>query len=46
MQTLVTKALAVLIAAGILALASVGPSAAEPTFRGYPQHNWYTPDGY
>jgi hypothetical protein len=44
MQTLVTKALAVLIAGTTLALASVGPSAAEPTYRGYPVHSWYTTD--
>jgi hypothetical protein len=45
MQTYLIKAVVALGLASVLALAAALASFAEPTYRGYPLHNWYTTDG-
>jgi hypothetical protein len=46
MKTFLIKAIAALGVVGLLAVASAAPSSAEPTYQGYPLHDWYTVDGW
>jgi hypothetical protein len=44
MKTYLTRAVLALGLVSVLALAGAAPSLAEPTYNGYPLHDWYTTD--
>jgi len=46
MKTFLIKAIAALGFVSALAVASAAPSLAEPTYHGYPLHDWNTTDGW
>ena len=46
MKTYLIKAVAALGLVSVLAAAGTAPSFAEPTYHGYPLHDWYTPDSW
>ena len=45
-KTYLIKAVAALGLLSVLAVAGVAASVAEPSYHGYPLHDWYTTDGY
>jgi hypothetical protein len=42
-KTYLIKAVAAL---GLLSVLGLAASVAEPSYRGYPLHDWYTTDGW
>ena len=46
MKTYLTRAVLALGLVSTLALAAAAPSLAEPTYHGYPLHDWYTTDSW
>ena len=45
-KTYLIKAVTALGLLSVLAVAGVAASVAEPSYHGYPLHDWYTTDGY
>jgi hypothetical protein len=46
MKTYLIKAVAALGLVSVLAVAAAAPSSAEPTYNGYPLHDWHTVDSW
>jgi hypothetical protein len=46
MKNYLIKAVAALALVSALAVATAAPSSAEPTYHGYPLHDWNTVDGW
>jgi hypothetical protein len=46
MKAYLKRAVLALGLVSVLALAGAAPSLAEPTYNGYPLHDWYTTDGW
>ncbi len=44
MKTYLMGSVAALGIVSVLAVAAAAPSRAEPTYHGYPLHDWYTAD--